>query len=296
MKLLPSQFFGLGAAVVTAWIAALQSADAAVVPIVLAPIRGALTDCSAFTHAVQLTDTVFMTYLLTTSILSIRMAVNGTAWVGFGISPDGSGKMVGSDGIIGLPFESVSRTNPGKYSLSGYSVDLVTLRDSAAQTLSDIDVYSAGNKTYLYFTKQIEESGENPITTTGVNYFLWVVGLGVDLSSAHDPRNGAGAFSIDAASTLCTPRAPTAPIASTSPAPASFSPAPASSSAPVTNAPVGAPTTTTAAPTRSTTTPVPSNGNASVAVVTGATSSSRCWRGETPLEWLFPFLLAPLLV
>lgn len=91
-----------------------------VTEVVVEPIVGAKTDCSEYTQRIQLADDVSMDYVLTDVSLSVQMTFDTQAWVSLAISPDPSGKMVGSQAIIGLPNLAVSATNPGKYILVSY--------------------------------------------------------------------------------------------------------------------------------------------------------------------------------
>jgi DOMON domain len=222
--------------VVAATLAIAAPTQASISYVTVAKIEDASADCSDYTHAAQLAGDVLMVFVLTSSKLSVRLEVSAEKWVAFGISPDSRGKMVGSDAIIGLPLAPLSQSNPGKYIMDGESVSSVYLRDDAAQTLTNGNVWQENGKTYLAFTKQLEESDEYPISSTGENYFLWAYGYENDLTG-HDQSTAAGSFVIDAASTLCIPAA-SAPEAN----PVS-SPAATPVSSPV-STPVGSPVST----------------------------------------------------
>jgi len=167
-------------------------------------IADAATDCTEFTHIIQVRDDISMLYLLTETKLSVRLEIATDNWIAVGIAPNSDGAMVGSDAIIGLPLESVSSTNPGKYYMIGETESNVFLRESSSQTITNGDVWQQNGSTYMAFTKALDEVGEIPITTSGVNYFLWAYGLSPELG-VHNTKDGMGAFAVDAASTLCIP-------------------------------------------------------------------------------------------
>lgn len=97
--------------------------------------------------------------------------------------------MVGSLGIIGLPDEPLSESNPGKYNLGGQSVSAVTLTDQ--QTLLDGNIEQNDTHTVLTFTKLLTEPGEIPIDPNGNNFFLAAAGSGNDLNF-HTKRAAVG--------------------------------------------------------------------------------------------------------
>lgn len=235
---------------------AVPSSEAAVTEVETFPITDAPADCTGYTHGADLSDTVQMFFVLTTTQLSVRLDVAVESWVAFGISPDG--KMVGSDAIIGLPDEAASQSNPGKYTLEGYKEADVIM--SAAQTLTDGEISQETGKTTLKFTKVLVESDENPISTTGVNYFLWA--HGTENAFGEHAGTGAKAFAIDAASTLCVPTTETDGAA-----------APTGDAPPPTKAPVSAPSVPTLEPAPSPTTTA-GNKTSSGAVSPSVTASS----------------------
>ena len=102
----------------------------------------------------------------------------GQGWVGFAISESGS--MVGSLGIIGLPDEDISGSNPGKYNLGGFSPAQVLLTDQ--QTLLAGDIVQNDTHTVLSFTKFLTEPDELAIDPSGPNHFLVAAGSGNELA------------------------------------------------------------------------------------------------------------------
>ena len=201
-----------------AFAALVQPCHAKLVDLVATPIGGAATDCSEPTHFVELADDVRMKYVVRTpasspATLTAEMEFDVEAWVSFGWSPDDKGKMIGSEAIIGLPLQPSGPANPAKYHMFDEKVEGVLPFDMAEQTLTDAAVWQEGGKTYLRFTKELEEPGEIPINSEGLNYWMWAYGFENELG-LHDKKTGTGAFSLSV--TPCTPPAVVAPVPTTS--------------------------------------------------------------------------------
>jgi len=122
-------------------------------------------------------------------MLSAQIVYQGLGWVGFGISE--TGKMTGSEAVIGIPDESNSSINPGRYMLGGYTQALVSLMEN--QTLSDASIVQTDTTTTLTFSKLLSEEDGMSIKPDGTNIFLFAVGNGNTLAY-HKDR---GVFQVD---------------------------------------------------------------------------------------------------
>lgn len=147
------------------WLSAVARASGRLSDVTVARINGAATDCTDYTHAIQLHEGVFLLYLLTETSLSVRLEVaREEKWVAFGVAPDERGKMVGSDAVVGLPRRAVSRSNPGKYYMVGEDdEDGVFLRGASEQTLQNADVWQQNGSTFLAFTKLLDEGNDEHV-------------------------------------------------------------------------------------------------------------------------------------
>mmetsp|Transcript_21409 Transcript_21409/g.50508 ORF Transcript_21409/g.50508 Transcript_21409/m.50508 type:complete len:716 (-) Transcript_21409:256-2403(-) len=188
-------------------LALVHPCHAKLVGLAATPIGGAATDCSEPTHFVELADDVRMKYVVRTptsspATLTAEMEFDVEAWVSFGWSADDKGKMIGSEAIIGLPLQPSGPANPAKYHMFDEKVEGVLPFDMAEQTLTDAAVWQEGGKTYLRFTKKLEEPDEIPINSEGLNYWMWAYGFENELG-LHDKKTGTGAFSLSV--TSCTP-------------------------------------------------------------------------------------------
>ena len=88
--------------------------------------------------------------------------------------------MVGALGIIGLPDEEESQSNPGKYDLGGFSPAQVLLTEQ--QTLLAGSIVQNDTHTTLSFTKFLSEPDEIAINPSGDNFFLVAAGSGNELA------------------------------------------------------------------------------------------------------------------
>jgi len=100
--------------------------------------------------------------------VSFKVTYQGEGWIALATSLNT--RMHGSDAIIGIPGEGVS-----KYKLTGYTPNLMP---EAQQTLVDATVEQADGVTTMIFTKLLKEkaSEEIEILAEDEMYFLWAYG------------------------------------------------------------------------------------------------------------------------
>jgi len=102
----------------------------------------------------------------------VRLTVPVLGWVGFAIS--GTGQMIGSEAIIGLP----DTGEVLKYNLNAQNTAGVVPMPDSQQTLIDARIEQDRGRTTLVFTKILVEEDEIPIEATGQNIFLTAFGSG----------------------------------------------------------------------------------------------------------------------
>lgn len=99
-------------------------------------------------------------------VLHVCMWSNTEGWLGFGVSP--SGKMVGSEAVIGLPDENTVL----KYSLNGKGPTSVVAMNATSQTLTNTSIQQDNGVTVLSFGKYLED-GKDPIKLGQNNTFIF---------------------------------------------------------------------------------------------------------------------------
>jgi hypothetical protein len=124
--------------------------------------------------------------------LKVEVVYEGEGWLGFGSSE--SGRMIGSDTIIGLPDEPISATNPAKYNLGSKNANAAQQLSTTQQTLQDASITQNTTHTVLSFTKLLVEVGESELVANGRHRFIWAVGNTNALGSYHRLK---GSFAID---------------------------------------------------------------------------------------------------
>jgi cytochrome b561 len=102
-------------------------------------------------------------------VLKAQVTYKGQGYVAAGFSPDG--RMIGALSVIGLPYELMSDSNPGKYDLGVMGAILMD-----QQTIFDSAVVQNDTHTVLTFSKYLKEEGEIELDPRGSNYVLVAAG------------------------------------------------------------------------------------------------------------------------
>ncbi|KAL3918596.1 MAG: hypothetical protein SGILL_004159 [Bacillariaceae sp.] len=144
--------------------------------------------------------------------ISIVYQVPTLAWAAIGFSGNG-GNMVGSEAVIAVPATGQIL----KYNLGGKSLQGVQPMPANQQTLVESGLIQEQGTTTFAFTKIMNESGEVPILTGGINTFLGAWGNS-DTLGIHAVRQP---FNIDlgngAVELVVPPAAQPPPVAQTQP-------------------------------------------------------------------------------
>lgn len=123
--------------------------------------------------------------------------VGPEAWLGVGSSF--SGRMIGSNAVIGIPGRDQLAMDPTQYILSAKDSAGVVPDPSATVTDGSITTSNAGGadvRTVMKFVKQLEDSQDRvPLLKSGLNTFLYAVGSNRDL--AYHEHRGTFQLSLD---------------------------------------------------------------------------------------------------
>ena len=138
-----------------------------------------------------------------TNTITVQMVYEGEAWLGFGVSPEGS--MTDADAVIGLP-DSQSVT---QYDMTGEGLEFVS--PWSTQTLSDASVTQDAGVTTLTFTMPLVNDGQHEILASGPNTFLYAYGGSNELSVHAKAKD----FTIDAPLHVCGSSAGTPTVGET---------------------------------------------------------------------------------
>ena len=137
--------------------------------IILLPVD-AQGGCTQYTNTVTLSSTESVSYVSTTTTISMQLKTTKQVWVGLGRSQSGS--MIGSEAVIGLP----SAGTVGYYLLDGYSTGSGGVYSSSAVTLSGTSIsQSSINGTVLKFTQNLA-GGRFPLSSSGSATFIYAIG------------------------------------------------------------------------------------------------------------------------
>ena len=108
--------------------------------------------------------------------MTAELVYLGQAWLSIGWAP-GKSVMIGSQAVIGWPDKEPSLTNPGKYDMNTLTSEGVVLMKNSRQTLTNATIVQNSTHTVLKFTKILEESNENSISSTAKTWLVWAVGF-----------------------------------------------------------------------------------------------------------------------
>mmetsp|Transcript_12618 Transcript_12618/g.22617 ORF Transcript_12618/g.22617 Transcript_12618/m.22617 type:complete len:239 (+) Transcript_12618:96-812(+) len=106
--------------------------------------------------------------------VSMELIHEGEAWLGIAFSE--TGRMVGSEAVIGLPGDGQVQ----KYSLGGYYTGAAQPMSDDKQTLTNASIEVVDGQTIMKFTKLLQEDGEIEILA-GRNTMLLAHGYGPNL-------------------------------------------------------------------------------------------------------------------
>jgi hypothetical protein len=141
-----------------------------------------------YEYTATIRDDLIMSYVVTNRSFSVELRYTGEAWIGLGISPDGRGKMVGSQAWIALPKIS---SKPAIYDLNAKRLSGVVFGKN--QTLVNGTATQTGGITTMRLKKLLNDGPVNdPVNGNGENVFIWAFGSGNTLGK-HKRR---GAFRI----------------------------------------------------------------------------------------------------
>ena len=149
------------------------------------------SDCTSQFCQNQLSDVCLLEYKVNKVVpetITMVLVCKGSSWAGVGFSE--SGRMIGSDAVIGIPGKTAT-----KYHLGGYGLSAIAPMENKRQkTLTDASISydEADDVTVLKFTKILQEDGEVNIKP-GKNTFLYAKGSSSNLSY-HQER---GLFELD---------------------------------------------------------------------------------------------------
>ena len=157
-------------------------------------LQGEICNPDVYEYTATIRDDLIMSYVVTNRFFSVELRYTGEAWIGLGISPDGRGKMVGSQAWIALPLQS---SVPSIYDLNAKMLTGIVLGKN--QTLVNGTATQSGGITTMRVKKLLNDSPENdPVNGNGENVFIWAFGSDNTLGK-HEAR---GAFRIQL--TPCT--------------------------------------------------------------------------------------------
>lgn len=157
-------------------------------------LQEGICDPNVYEYTATIRDDLVMSYVVTNRSFSVELRYTGEAWIGLGISPDGRGKMVGSQAWIALP--AISNL-PAIYDLNSKFLSGVVFGKN--QTLVNGTATQSGGVTTMRIKKLLNDGPVNdPVNGNGENVFIWAFGSGNTLGR-HKRR---GAFRIQL--TPCT--------------------------------------------------------------------------------------------
>ncbi|CAM9378998.1 unnamed protein product [Pylaiella littoralis] len=118
--------------------------------------------------------------------VSVKAVYDGEGWLGIGFSD--SGKMPGSDAVIGLPGDETVL----EYDLDGYSTPV----QAAQQEISNATITQAAGVTNLTFVRLLEPSGDGKQVLTVSDPTDWLYAVGVSNIFVEHAADDAAAFVI----------------------------------------------------------------------------------------------------
>eukprot|EP00562_Extubocellulus_spinifer_P018912 CAMPEP_0178580138 /NCGR_PEP_ID=MMETSP0697-20121206/22459_1 /TAXON_ID=265572 /ORGANISM="Extubocellulus spinifer, Strain CCMP396" /LENGTH=718 /DNA_ID=CAMNT_0020215639 /DNA_START=59 /DNA_END=2215 /DNA_ORIENTATION=- len=147
-------------------------------------------DCSDYQHHVQVDPKLSVYYVVNADeagehdgTISVKLEYQGNAWLALGVAENPAGKMIGSESVVALPDEPVSKTNPGEYHMISEQNEGVFLMEDSKQTLMDASIVQEDGMTIVTFTKLLSEEGKLGLTANGeVSTLLWAYGYSNDLN------------------------------------------------------------------------------------------------------------------
>ena len=123
------------------------------------------TDCTQFRNSFKVAAGSTIQYISTDSIISMYFSTNQKAWLSIGRSS--SGKMAGSDAVIGLP----SSNSVGYYLMTSGSVS-----PDFSVNLSNTSIRQTSNGTVLQFTQNLKDGRFSITNSSGSQTFVWAIG------------------------------------------------------------------------------------------------------------------------
>lgn len=120
------------------------------------------------------------------------LVYEGEAWISIGLSKN-HGQMSGGEAIVGLPDLENSKTNPGIYDMTGYTMPCVNLVETKRQILFDHSIEQTDMNTTLTFSRYLQEPDLLPLRVDRRTPFLWAVGWNNDWAEHYR----VGSFLID---------------------------------------------------------------------------------------------------
>jgi hypothetical protein len=146
--------------------------------------------CTNYEYVAKIRDDLRMSYVVSTDRISIELRYDGgdDTWIGLGINPNGSGKMVGMESWVALPSLA---NKPVIYFHS--NKELSGARFGTNQTLQNGSITQGSGQTIMRLQKFLNDGPVNtPVNGNGENVFIWAIG---NENTFGDHRN-AGAFRI----------------------------------------------------------------------------------------------------
>ncbi|GKY97936.1 hypothetical protein MPSEU_000751600 [Mayamaea pseudoterrestris] len=134
-----------------------------------------------------------------TDTITVEIVYQGEAWVGWAVSP--TGRMVGADSVIGLPDSGTVV----QHDMADENINFVTPWET--QTIIDSSITQEDGVTTMMFTMPLANEGQNEISATGPNTFLFAYGSDNELGFHQLSQ----AFTIDGALQQCDPATGTTP-------------------------------------------------------------------------------------
>ena len=146
--------------------------------------------CTNYEYIAKIRDDLSMSYVVTSDRISIEFRYDGgdDTWIGLGINPDGSGKMVGMEAWVALPTLS---SKPTIYFHDNKQIS--GARFATNQTLQNGSIVQGSGQTIMRFQKFLSDGSVNtPVNGNGPNVFIWAIGK----QNTFGEHSSEGAFRI----------------------------------------------------------------------------------------------------